>query len=226
VKDGEAAVEGDFALPGVAGVGARIRLDFLDPGGAATGKLLPTGQAREMLGGVPASLVDATNPMVFVCAHDLGLKGTESPEAIDADAALGARLEALRVEAAERMGIPGSTAVPKIALVAPPGPFTTLDGARHDASEADLLGRVISMSACHRAFALTSAMCLAVAARVPGTVVHEYVGGATGDVRLAHPSGVLPVAAAVSVKDGALYAEQVTVYRSARRLMEGFVRVP
>jgi 2-methylaconitate cis-trans-isomerase PrpF len=227
VVGGEAAVAGDFELPGVPGRGARIALDFLDPGGAGTGRLLPTGRARDEVAGVAASLVDATNPMVFVRAADLGLSGIETPGAIDADGALSARLEALRVAAAERMGIPGSAALPKIALVAPPAPFTALDGTGYPAGAVDLVARVISMGNCHRAFALTAAMCLAVAARIDGTVVAEAVrGAASGDVRLGHPSGVLPIAAAVAVRDGEPWAERVTVYRTARRLMEGFVRVP
>ncbi|MGH7389947.1 MAG: 2-methylaconitate cis-trans isomerase PrpF family protein [Candidatus Rokuibacteriota bacterium] len=228
VRDGEAAVEGDFELPGVTGRGARIRLDFLDPGGAATGRLLPTGRAREVIGGLEASLVDATNPMVFVRAGDVGLTGAETPERIDADRALAARLEAIRVEAAERMGVRGSDAVPKVAVVARPAPFRGLDGRDYAAGDADVLARVISMGNCHRAFALTSAMCLGVAARLPGTVVHECLAGDGGapDIRLAHPSGVLPIDAAVATRDGAPWAERVTVYRTARRLMEGYVRVP
>jgi 2-methylaconitate cis-trans-isomerase PrpF len=227
VAGGEAAVAGDFELPGVAGRGARIALDFVDPGGAATGRLLPTGRAREDLEGVPASLVDATNPLVFVRAADLGLAGTERPEAIDADRALTARLEALRVAAARRMGIPGSAAVPKIALVAPPAAFTALDGTAHAPGAADVLARVMSMGNCHRAVALTAAMCLAVAAQVEGTVVRECAAVRPGaDLRLGHPSGVLPIAAAVGRRDGEFHAERVTVYRTARRLMEGWVRVP
>lgn len=226
VRDGEAAVEGDFELPGVPGRGARIRLDFLDPGGSVTGRLLPTGRPRDVVGGLTASLVDATNPLVFVPARDLGLAGTERPEDLDADRGLAARLEAIRLEAAGLMGIPGSDAVPKIALVAPPTPFTTLDGTAHAADAADVVARVISMGNCHRAFALTAAMCLAVAARIPGTVVAEAAGRPAHDVRLGHPSGVLPVDAAVAIRDGQPWAERVTTYRTARRLMEGFVRVP
>ncbi len=226
VKDGEAAVDGDFELAGVAGRGARIALDFLDPGGAGTGRLLPTGKTREVIDGIEASLVDVTNAMVFVRAKDLGIAGTESPMAIDADAALSARLERIRVEAGARMGITGSAAAPKIALVAAPTPFTALDGVAYEPDGVDVIGRVMSMGNCHRAFALTAAMCLGVAARVEGTVVHELTAGRTGDVKLGHPSGVLPIAATVKTKDGAPWAEKVTVYRTARRLMEGFVRVP
>jgi len=226
VKDGEAQVAGDFELAGVPGRGARIALDFLDPGGAGSGRLLPTGNPRDVVDGIEASLVDATNPVVFVRAKDLGLAGIETPLAIDADRSLAARLEAIRVEAARRMGIPGSSAVPKVAVVTPPVDFTALDGARYRLDQVDLLARVISMGNCHRAFALTAAMCLAVAARVEGTVVRECVPSVSGDVRLGHPSGVLPIDAAVRVRDGAPWAERVTVYRTARRLMEGFVRVP
>ena len=226
VHDGEAAVEGDFELAGVAGRGARIALDFLDPGGAGTGRLLPTGAARETIDGIDASLVDATNPVVFVRAKDVGLAGTETPQAIDGDRALSGRLESIRIEAARRMGIPGSAAVPKLAMVAPATAFTALDGVRHSADTVDLVTRVLSMGNCHRAVALTVAMCLGVAARVDGTVVRECVDGRAHDIRLGHPSGVLPIDAAVRRRDGAAWAERVTVYRTARRLMEGFARIP
>jgi 2-methylaconitate isomerase len=227
VAGGEAAIEGDFELPGVAGRGARIALDFVDPGGARTGKLLPTGHPVDTVEGVAASLVDATNPVVFVRAKDVGLGGTESPQAMDADRSLSARLESIRVAAAAMMGIPGSAANPKIAVVAPPAEFTALDGRRVGAAEADLVARVVSMGNCHRAFALTSAMCLAVAARIEDTVVRECSTAEDGtDVRLGHPSGVLPLDARVVLRDGRGWAQQVTVYRTARRLMEGWVRVP
>jgi len=96
VAGGEAAVDGEFELPGVAGRGARIALDFVDPGGAGTGRLLPSGHARDTIDGVAASLVDATNPVVFVRAKDLGLTGGEMPQAMDADRNLSTRLEKIR----------------------------------------------------------------------------------------------------------------------------------
>jgi 2-methylaconitate cis-trans-isomerase PrpF len=242
VEAGHASVAGDFVLDGVPGTGARIALDFLDPGGAVTGRLLPTGHAQDALevpglGTLTASLVDATNPMVFVRAKDLGLDGTERPDDLDGRAGLPARLEAIRAAGAVRMGVTrtaeeasrSSTAVPKIALVARPAAYRTLAGATVEPHAIDLVARMVSMGKAHRAFALTGAMCVAVAARIPGTVVQEAasLGGASGDVRIGHASGVLPVAAAVAPgAGGAPVAQTVTVYRTARRLMEGFVLVP
>ena len=127
------------------------------------------------------------------------------------------------------------------AFVAPPRESIALDGTRYGATEQDVLARAISLGNCHRAFPLTAAMCLAVAARLEGTLVHEAVNASaeqaghqarraratrSDDVRLGHPSGVLPLDAAVSSRDGEPWAERVTVYRTARRLMEGWVRVP
>ena len=227
VAGSEPAVHGDFALPGVAGTGARIALDFLEPGGAGTGRLLPTGKPREIVEGVEASLVDASIPMVFVRARDLGLTGTETPQAVDGDKALCARLEKIRVAASHLMGIPGSAATPKIAMVTAPVDTVALDGTRYAANAYDVVARAISMGNCHRAFPLTSSMCLAVAARIEGTLVHECSTAAPGaDVRLGHPSGVLPLDAAVAKQGGDYVAERVTVYRTARRLMEGYVRIP
>jgi hypothetical protein len=242
VADGAAAVRGEFVLDGVAGTGARIALDFLDPGGAVTGRLLPTGEPRDALAvpGLPAlsaSLVDATNPMVFVRAKDLGLEGTEAPEDLDGRPGLAERLEAIRAAAAVRMGLArtpeeatrASAAVPKVAVVAPPAAYRTLAGATVGPEAVDVVARVVSMGKVHRAFALTGAMCLAIAARIPGTVVHEAAapGEPVADVRIGHPSGVLPVAARVErAADGAARARTVTVYRTARRLMEGAVLVP
>ncbi len=239
VQGGEAAVEGNFVLQGVSGTGARIALEFLDPGGAVTGKLLPTGAAQDILeisgiGRLTVSIVDATNPVVFVPAEDLGLQGTEHPEVIDRNTILTTRLEHIRAAAAVRIGLATtveeasrkSQAVPKIALVAPPVLYRDLSGAEVPGNSTDICARVMSMGKAHRAFALTAAMCLAVAARIPGTVVQKAVGPAaadpSSDVRLGHPSGVLPIAA--SVRGGR--AEKVVVYRTARRLMEGAIRVP
>lgn len=227
VRGGKAVVGGDFAIQGVAGTGAPIRLDFLDPGGAATGRLLPTGNVVDTLvvdgRGIAASLIDAANPVVFLRAADLGLNGDETAAALDADKPLLARLDALRVEAAVAMGLAtveeARTTMPNLPLVAMVSSISDAD--------ADIRVRMISAGQPHRATPLTGAMCLAVAARIDGTLVAEAVGGpergpVTGPLRIAHASGVLPVDAVVV----AGVAKSVSVFRTARRLMEGRVLVP
>jgi 2-methylaconitate cis-trans-isomerase PrpF len=163
VQDGRAIVEGELAIDGVAGTGAPIRLDFTDPGGAKTGKLLPTGRALDVLevpglGSIGASLVDAANPCVFVAAADLGLAGTELPTALERDAGLMRRLEAIRRQAAVAMGIAGDLeaagairSIPKIALLAAPADAAILSGRIVPASEADILARTIEVGQPHPA---------------------------------------------------------------------------
>jgi len=177
---GLAAVDGDFVLPGVAGMGAPVRLEFLEPGGAGTGRLLPTGNVVDQLevAGVGAreasmlevSMIDAANPCVFVAAEALGMTGIEMPDALDANHELLNRLEAIRVAASLRMGIARTAAeatsrpsIPKIAMVTGPCEARTLAGDRVAADAADLTARMISIGQPHRAMPLTGAMCLAVA---------------------------------------------------------------
>lgn len=239
VEEGAAAVDGAYALPGVSGSGARITLEFMDPGGAATGRLLPSGRPVDVfevegLGRIEASLVDATNPMVFLRARDVGLSGGEAPGRMDGQVALMVNLEQIRAEAAVRMGLARSRreasesvqAVPKVAVVAPPVEYVSLRGEVVAPDDYDIASRIVSMGRTHRAYALTGAMCLAVAARIPGTLAAEAARGNAGDMRLGHPSGVQTVGAAVSCAQGGYRAEKVVVYRTARRLMEGFVCVP
>jgi hypothetical protein len=236
-----AAVDGDFELAGVAGTWARVRLEFLDPGGAVTGRLLPTGELLETLnipglGDVEASLVDAATPVVFVAATALGVTGTESPDDLEADAVLLTRLEAIRGEAAVRMGLAktpedaarNSKGVPKVAMVAPPLDGVTLTGEPLPEGTMDITVRMISMGRPHRAVPLTGALCAAVAARLEGSLVHRLArqgGDPAADLRIAQPSGIIPLAAAVS-RDPHWHAAHAVVYRSARRLMEGHVLVP
>ena len=239
VEDGAAGVSGSFELPGVSGTGAQITLEFMDPGGAATGSLLPSGNAVdtfeiEGVGSVEVSMVDATNPMVFVRAADIGLSGGEGPGLIDSRVEVMVNLEQIRAEAAVRMGLARDRreasesvqAVPKVVLVAPPLEYMDLKGEIIAADDCDIAARIISMGKTHRAFALTGAMCLAVAARIPGTVVHESARSSEGDIRLGHPSGVQTINAVVSNMPEGPKAEKVIVYRTARRLMEGMVCVP
>jgi 2-methylaconitate cis-trans-isomerase PrpF len=239
VKSGTPAVEGDYELPGVAGTGSPIRLEFTDPGGSSTGKLLPTGAPTdefdiEGVGKIAVSMVDASTPCVFVRARDLGITGAESPGAIDANRMVMVNLEQIRAEAAVRMGISpdrrsaseSSPLVPKIGIVAPPGDYLNLTGSPVPADTYDILSRMMSMGTTHRAYPLTGSMCLAVAARIPGTLPYEAAHTKEGDLLLGHASGVQPIGAYVSETVNGPHAEKVIVYRTARRLMEGAVLVP
>ncbi|MBN9563901.1 MAG: PrpF family protein [Alphaproteobacteria bacterium] len=238
--DGEqAAVIGDLALDGVAGTGAPIRLDFTDPAGARTGRLLPSGHATDMLdvpglGQIEASMIDAANPCVFVRAADLGRSGTERPDALERDSALLDKLEAIRRAASMAMGIAPDTetaaaipSVPKVAMLAAPAEVRTLSGRTLTAGDIDILVRMISVGQPHRAVPLTGALCLAVACRVPGSIAHQLAGvGQNGDLRIGHASGVVLVAANARVTANGIEVPYATVYRTARRLFQGEVFYP
>ena len=240
IAGGRAAVAGDFILPGVAGSGAPIRLDFLDPGGAGTGKLLPTGNVIDTLEPadgekVAVSMVDAANPCVFVAAEALGMTGIEMPDALDRNRGLLDRLEAIRSAASIRMGIAASKdmavakpSIPKIAMIARPQAAGTLSGIALSAEDADITVRMISIGQPHRAAPLTGAMCLAVAARLEGSVVHKLarpLASPGAPIRIAQPSGLTVVGASVRRDRAGWIADHATVYRTARRLMEGVVYV-
>ena len=249
VEDGRAAVEGDTAIPGVSGTGAPVDLEFLDPGGAGTGALLPTGNVLDTLdvegvGRVPASLVDAANAFVFVDAEAVGIAGTEMPAALDARPDVMDRLERVRAAVAVAMGVAASPAeassrfpsAPKIGIVAPPRPAETLSGAAIDAAEGDLTARMVSMGNVHRALPLTGVLGFAVAAAIEGTVVARAAAGVGGQdaerdgrVRLISPSGVISAAAAVrraGASSSGWHADHASVRRTQRRLFDGFVYVP
>jgi len=236
VKDGMAVEDGDYEMPGVGGSGAKITLDYLDPGGAITGALLPTGRVADRieidgLGPVEVSIVDATNAVVFLDAADLGRTGTERPEALDADAAFMARMDEARRKGAVLMGLANrpedaSLASPKVGIVAPPAAFTALDGREYGADDMDLTVRVISMENVHRAVPGTNGMCIAAAARIEGTIPNRMARD-HAPIRIGNPSGVLPVDADVTREaDGGWNVRAITVYRTQRRLMEGSVLVP
>jgi len=239
LEDGRAATDGELAIPGVAGTGAPVRLDFLAPGGATTGKLLPTGHATDRLelrGGetIEVSLVDAANACVFVRASDLGLTGRELPEELERDAALMERLQVIRRRASVAMGITkdeaearGVAAVPIIGFVAPPMDAPTLSGEPIGADQVDLTVRFLSNGQPHRALPLTASLCTAVAANIAGTVVAEALrAGTGGQVRIGMPSGILTVGAEVSQEGGQWTAHSGAFYRTARRLFDGRVYVP
>lgn len=234
---GGASVEaGDLEIPGVHGTGAPVRLDFLDPGGATTGRLLPTGRVLDVLdvpgvGRIEVSLVDAANACVFVDAAALGLGGTELPDALDASAALLQRLADIRLHASVAMGIAPTLdaardvrLVPLIGFVSAPQDSAMLSGERIAADACDLVVRMISNGQPHRALPLTGSLCTAVAAQLEGSVPHRLARtGRSGPLRLAMPSGVLTVDAQVARDGAGWHAERGSFYRTTRRLFEGFV---
>jgi hypothetical protein len=240
IDDGLAAVDGDLAIPGVSGTGAPVKLEFRDPGGATTGKLLPTGNAVDMLdvpgvGKIRVSLVDAANATVWVRAQDLGVTGIELPEALEANVPVMQKLEAIRVAASVAMGITANAeeaakkkSVPFIGFVSAAQDAKTLSGESIHDSDIDVTGRVISNGQPHRALPLTVSLCMAVAARIAGSVVNEVLrkdGDAEAPIRIGMPSGILTVAATVKRKDGGWHAEQGAFYRTQRRMFEGQVLV-
>ncbi|TKW68524.1 MAG: PrpF family protein [Paracoccus denitrificans] len=239
VKDGLPAIAGDLMLDGVAGSFAPIRLDFLAPGGSKTGKLLPSGNATDMielsdLGTIEVSLVDAANPLVFVDAGSLGLTGTEMPDQIGGDHILMGRLEFIRRQASVMMGLTDSPeaaaqliSIPKIAVLSVAQAAVTLSGQRIARQDADITARALSVGQPHKAIPLTGALCLASAIRVPGTIAARLTDGRVTDtIRIAHPSGTISVDATADTIDGQISIRHATVLRSARRLFEGNVCIP
>jgi 2-methylaconitate isomerase len=240
LHEGRARYDGDLAIPGVFGTGAPIRLDFVEPGGATTGKLLPSGATIDRLevpsfGPVDASLVDAANATVFVRARDIGLTGVELPEQLEAKPEILKLLDNIRVAGSVRMGIaPDLDAaravkvVPFVGFVSPPADARTLAGDTVPAAGIDLSARIISNGQPHRALPLTASLCTAVAAGIAGTVIAEALSplAGKGSVRLGMPSGVLTVGADVVSEGGAWFARAGSFYRTARRLFDGRVWVP
>ena len=242
VRNGAVQETGDFELDGVTFPSAEIVLEFLDPAAdddAAGGAMFPTGHLVDDLevpgvGTFKATMITAGIPTVFVNAADIGCTGTELREAINTDAKALERFEKIRVAGALRMGLirsPEEAAkrqhTPKIAFVAPPRDYVASSGRRIEAGEVDLLVRALSMGKLHHAMMGTAAVAIATAAAIPGTLVNLAAGGGERTtVRFGHPSGTLRVGAEARQVDGAWTVAKVVMSRSARILMEGWVRVP
>ncbi|GAB3512668.1 2-methylaconitate cis-trans isomerase PrpF [Pseudoxanthomonas daejeonensis] len=243
VSGGQVQEDGDFELDGVTFPAAEIVLEFLDPAddgeGDAGGAMFPTGQLVDTLevagvGTLQATLITAGIPTVFVNAADLGYDGTELQPAINGDTTALARLEAVRVAGALRMGLIRTAAeaatrqhTPKVAFVAPSRAYAASSGKAVAAEDIDLNVRAMSMGKLHHAMMGTASVAIAAAAAVPGTLVNLAAGGGVRDVvRFGHPSGTLRVGATVAQVDGQWTVTRAVMSRSARILMEGAVRVP
>ena len=241
IIDGQVQESGDFVLDGVTFPAAEVPIEFLDPADAddAGGAMFPTGRLVDTLevpgiGRLAATLINAGIPTIFLRAQDLGYTGCELQPAINGDAQALARLEAIRACGAVAMGLiaqPEQAAqrqhTPKIAFVAPPQNSVTSSGKQINACDIDLLVRAMSMGQLHHAMMGTAAVAIAAAAAIPGTLVNQAAGGGTlRSVRFGHPSGTLRVGAEASHTDGAWRITKALMSRSARVLMEGWVRLP
>lgn len=241
VAGGQVQETGGFELDGVTFPAAEIVLEFMDPSddGDEGGAMFPTGNLVDTLevpgiGNFPATMINAGIPTVFVNAADIGYQGTELREDINGDPAQLARFEKIRVAGALRMGLiqtPEEAATrqhtPKIAFVSPPKDYTASSGKTIAAADVDLLVRALSMGKLHHAMMGTCAVAIGTAAAIPGTLVNLAAGGGErAAVRFGHPSGTLRVGAEAKQDNGQWTVTKAVMSRSARILMEGWVRVP
>ncbi len=241
VTNGQVQETGNFELDGVTFPAAEIVLEFMNPSdeGEGAASMFPTGNLVDELdvpnvGTLKATMITAGIPTVFVNAEDIGYTGTELREAINSDPAALAKFEAIRVAGALRMGLikdPAEAATrqhtPKVAFVAKPKDYVASSGKQIQAGDVDLLVRALSMGKLHHAMMGTAAVAIGTAAAIPGTLVNLAAGG--GDrqaVRFGHPSGVLRVGAEAQQVNGEWTVTKAIMSRSARILMEGWVRVP
>jgi 2-methylaconitate cis-trans-isomerase PrpF len=228
VRNGKFFPEGDYSISGVPGSGSKIMLDFKNTVGSVTNKILPTGRTREILDlgrgeKMEVSIIDVATPMVFLRAEDLSLKGRETADEINSNSELLKRIEEIRSSVAELIGVVRekkeatlrSPATPKIAFVAP--------------AEFGLISRMMSMQKLHKAYAVTGAICTAVAAKIEGSLVHEIfkekIEKKAEVVRIGHPSGFIDVEIEVHGKGEDLKVKRAAVARTARRIMDGYVYV-
>lgn len=236
VRDGKAVEQGDFEIPGVSGTGAKVTIDFLDPGGASTGKLLPSGNPMDLLdidgfGSLEVSLIDAANAVVFCRASDLEKTGIETPQELDDDADFMILVERIRRAGAVAMGMAENDDTvapsnPKFAMLSGPREFLALDESTHAPETHDLNVRLVSMGNFHRAITLTGGMCTAVAAQIPGTLVHAIARPSGRELQIGNPSGVLPTIAEVIPDASGPDAISAGTFRTQRRIMEGRVLFP
>lgn len=241
ITDGQVQETGDFELDGVTFPAAEVQIEFLDPAddGEEGASMFPTGNVVDSLdvpeiGTFQATLINAGIPTIFLNAVDIGYTGTELQEDINSDVAALAKFEKIRAYGAVKMGIIqhvddaiSRQHTPKVAFVAAPKSYVSSSGKAVDASEVDLLVRALSMGKLHHAMMGTAAVAIGTAAAIPGTLVNRAAGGVEREaVRFGHPSGTLRVGAQANFEREQWVVKKAIMSRSARVLMEGWVRVP
>ncbi|SEA38658.1 2-methylaconitate cis-trans isomerase PrpF [Alkalimonas amylolytica] len=238
ITSGQVQETGDFELDGVTFPAAEVLIDFMDPADAS-GAMFPTGNLVDTLevpgvGSFPATFINAGIPTIFLNAEDIGYNGTELQEAINESPEALARFETIRAYGAVKMGLISDISeaanrqhTPKVAYVAPAKAYVSSSGKDVTTADIDLLVRALSMGKLHHAMMGTAAVAIGTAAAIPGTLVNLAAGGGKLDaVRFGHPSGTLRVGAAAEQQNGDWVVTKASMSRSARVLMEGWVRVP
>ena len=240
VKGGKARVSGDFVIDGVPGSGAKITMDWARTVGGFSGKLLPTGNVQDLIAidgkEYPVSIVDVGNPVVFIKASSLGMKGTETPQQIETDKKLMGKIEKIRSVAAVSLGLvekPEEAAAkspynPFFAIVSKPDDYQALNGLKIDSEQVDLVSRLLFMLRMHKAYPITGTVCTGAAARIPGNIVWELMSEKAKSrdrINIGHPGGIVQVDAKVEQKDEQINISRLNVYRTARRIMVGSVYV-
>lgn len=236
VKDGRVLSEGDYSIPGVPGTGAKLKVEFFDPSGSVTKKLLPTGNTKDTISLgenkiFTVSMVDSGNPVIFVKAEDLGMNGTELPAEIESAPGILNTLEEIRSICAELSGIVSdrkdalskSPAYPKICIVSEPKDYINSEGVLVKAEETDLLARMAALQKMHKTFAVTAAVATGAASKIKGTIVNEIVGDKISETLIiGQPYG--PMEVTIHMEDGKIIKEGI--YRTARKIMDGNVYIP
>lgn len=239
VTNGEIQYEGDFVIDGVPGSSSRLMVNFLDSGGAITGKLLPTGNVLDTVKiedgrEFEVSVIDSANVVAFVSAEQLNINGTEVDEGFNQPELL-ETLEQIRVEIGHRIGLikdkskasPSSHALPKITVVTSPKSYITSNNKPIDQSEIEIVGRYVAMGKLHQAFAVSGGIAIATGAQIPGTIIHSIIGSShNSSINIGHPSGIITVEGHVEKKNGEYTVTRAAIGRTARRIMEGYSFVP
>jgi len=238
ITNGEVQETGDFELDGVTFPAAEVQIEFMDPADGE-GAMFPTGNLVDELevpgvGTLSATMINAGIPTIFINAEDIGYKGTELQNDINSDPKALAMFETIRAHGAVKMGLISDIAeaasrqhTPKVAFVAKPSDYVSSSGKQINAADIDVLVRALSMGKLHHAMMGTAAVAIATASAIPGTLVNLAAGG--GDrthVTFGHPSGTLRVGAEAKEVNGQWTATKAIMSRSARIIMEGWVRVP
>ena len=237
VKDGKPEIEGNYSIAGVYGEGAKVRLDYLEPGGSGTGKLLPTGNVIDEIeidnfGKIKVSIVDAATPLIYLLAEDVGLNGTETPEELDSNIEKMEIIQKIRRKCAYMIGLSKSENeaqmnTPRIGIITSPKDYVSLDKTEIKANDQDITARMFSMGKTHKAIMGTAGVNIGVADSIEVTIPYNIKRNDSNplELRAGNPSGVMTAGAIIEDDNGKPFAKSAIFYRTFRPLMRGEVLV-